>query len=415
MYNKYLTNKRTSLYLFAFIFSMYSIVYMTKHCYSAAMTTLVYEGIMTKSQTGLINAIFYLVYAPFQIIGGRLADKHNPGRLIAAGMFGSALANLIIYLNQNYAVMIVTWSVNAIFQSVIWPATFKITSSNLALNHRQRGAFYISFASHIGLFLAYFVAMFVRNWQDNFLFSAISQFVLAIMISVIYPRTEKQMIEEHPAQRRSAGIMPDKYEAGLTNRILFQKSGLFALVAVTFLYGLIYAPKTFASVLLMESYENVSPFVGNFLFLFTIVAAVIGSFGARSVYSRFINNEIKAHLLSVLLYIPCLVILLFMGKVPITAALSSLIAISLITGLHFTTSYVSMRFARFGKNAEVAGIINCAAAVNLVVVNYGLASLADHCGWVVVTAVGLGMAVLAVLLLAYMLPKWNRFIKEYDL
>lgn len=415
MHSKYLTNKKLSLYLFAFIFSLYSMVYMTKHCYSAAMTTLVYEGVMTKSQTGLINAIFYLVYAPFQVIGGRLADKYNPGKLIAIGIFGSSIANLIIYLNQNYLVMIITWAINAIFQSVIWPAVFKITSSNLAVKHRKKGVFYVSFAAHIGPFLAYFVAMFVNNWQDNFLISAISQFVLAILIAVVYPLAEKKMEEPPHTDRKATGIMPDKYEAGLTTRTLFRKSGLFALVLVSFLYGLIYAPKTFASVLLMESYDKVSPFIGNFLFLFTVVAAVLGSFAARWIYSKYINNEIAAHLLSVVLYVPCLVLLLFIGKVPILAALSSLISLSLITGLHFTTAYVSLRFARFGKNAEVAGILNCAAAVNLVVVNYGLTLLADHFGWVVVTSLGLGMCILAILLLLWMLPRWNRFVKEYDL
>lgn len=415
MRNKYLADKRGSKLLFIYIFVMYSVIYMTKHCYSAAMATLVYEGIMTKSQTGLINALFYLVYAPFQVIGGKLADKHSPGRLIALGVFGSFIANLIVYLNQNYVLMLVTWSVNAVFQSLIWPAVFKITSSNLAVEQREKGVFYMSFTPYIGPFIAYLVAMFVERWQDNFLIATISLFVFSILTYVVYEYAQKRMVEEASSQMKIVGTMPDKYDASLTNRVLFRKSGFYALVVVNFLYGLIYATKTFASVFLMESYASVSPFVGNFFFLFTSVATMLGSFAARSVYFKFINDEIKAHIISLLLTIPCLIVLLFVGKVPVWIALAALMGTAFVVGLQFTTAFVSLRFARFGKNGEVAGVLNCAAAVNLIVVNYGLALLADYFGWLAVLAVSLGSAVLAIGLLLWMLPRWKRFVKEYEL
>ena len=83
MKTKFLEDKRLSIVLFAFIFVMYAFVYMTKTCFSAAMASIVSEGVMTKSQTGLISAMFYLVYAPFQIFGGKLADK--------ASMFGGVV------------------------------------------------------------------------------------------------------------------------------------------------------------------------------------------------------------------------------------------------------------------------------------------------------------------------------------
>ena len=70
MTRKYVADHRYSGLLFVLVFMMYSLVYMTKNCYSAAMASIVDAGIMTKSQTGLIAACFYLVYAPFQIIGG---------------------------------------------------------------------------------------------------------------------------------------------------------------------------------------------------------------------------------------------------------------------------------------------------------------------------------------------------------
>ena len=127
MKRKYLVDKKLSLVLFAVVFLTYSLVYMTKNCYSAAMAAIVAEGIMTKSQTGLISAAFYIVYAPFQIVGGFAADKYPPHRLILIGTMSAGIANLLIYFfTQSYVAMLIIWSLNALAQFGIWPSIFKI-------------------------------------------------------------------------------------------------------------------------------------------------------------------------------------------------------------------------------------------------------------------------------------------------
>ena len=84
--------------LFVYLFMMYAVVYMTKSMFSSAMATIVEEGFMTKSQTGLINAVFWLVYALFQVVGGFAADKYSPHKLITIGLVGAIIANIVIYL-----------------------------------------------------------------------------------------------------------------------------------------------------------------------------------------------------------------------------------------------------------------------------------------------------------------------------
>lgn len=88
----HLENKKVSFMYFWIIWLMYALVYMTKNCYSAAMASIVSEGILTKSQTGLITALFYGVYGPLQIVGGIYADKYNPGKLIKIGLIGAGIA-----------------------------------------------------------------------------------------------------------------------------------------------------------------------------------------------------------------------------------------------------------------------------------------------------------------------------------
>ena len=96
------------------------------------MAAIIADGIMTKSQTGLITAMFYLVYAPLQVVGGKLADRWRPDLLILIGLVGSAIANFIIYLNQSYYLMLVVWTLNSVVQAALWPSIFKIISSEPA-------------------------------------------------------------------------------------------------------------------------------------------------------------------------------------------------------------------------------------------------------------------------------------------
>ena len=102
MKNVHFENRKISRRFFWFMWFMYSVVYMTKNCFSAAMASIVFEGVMTKSQTGLIVSAFNLVYAPLQIAGGGFADKYDPEKLVKLGLIGGGIANLIIFLNQNY-------------------------------------------------------------------------------------------------------------------------------------------------------------------------------------------------------------------------------------------------------------------------------------------------------------------------
>ena len=132
----HLENKKVSFMYFWIIWLMYALVYMTKNCYSAAMASIVSEGILTKSQTGLITALFYGVYGPLQIVGGIYADKYNPGKLIKIGLIGAGIANAIIFFNQNYYVMLIVWTFNAIVQFALYPAVFKIVSSQLESEYR---------------------------------------------------------------------------------------------------------------------------------------------------------------------------------------------------------------------------------------------------------------------------------------
>jgi len=180
--NVHLENKRLSRSFFVFLFFLYSLVCMTKNCFSGALAAIVAEGALTLSQTTFITASFYIVYTPLQILGGVLADKYSTARLVLIGLLGSAACNVVIFINQNYYVMLLSWVFSAIVQSALWPAVFKMFSSQLLKSDRGIMLFFMSFASSAGLVFSYLVASFLTRWQLNFAVSTVVLLLLAVVL-----------------------------------------------------------------------------------------------------------------------------------------------------------------------------------------------------------------------------------------
>ena len=196
----HLESKRKSRLFFAFLFLLYALVYMTKNCFGAALADIVSEGVLTKSQTGIISGTFYLVYAPLQIVGGIVADRYNPERLITVGLLGGALANAVIFFNHNFIVMLIAWALNAASQFALWPAVFKIISSQLVRSDRSQMVFLLSFSSAVGLLLGYVIAAFIPAWNWNFAVSAAVLLLLTVGLIVfsrlLSPHMKPDVIEK---------------------------------------------------------------------------------------------------------------------------------------------------------------------------------------------------------------------------
>jgi len=409
----HLENKKISRNFFWLLWILYAVVYMTKSCYSAAMASIINEGILTKSQTGLINAAFYGVYAPLQIVGGIFADKYNPERMIKIGLVGAGISNLIIFFNQNYYVMLFTWVFNAIIQFALWPSVFKIISSQLEPGYRTKGVYYISFSATFGLILSYLVAAIVSKWQYNFLISAVSLFGLAIVFHVEDLRVEKYMMPDYTPRKKEFGV--DDTKKNISTWKLFLMSGFLCLVMVTALRTIVTnSVKTLSATLLMESYEQVSPAIGNLLNIIIIVAGVLGIFLVNQFfYPRLIKHEVVASLVLGVIAILPIVAMSFVGKIEIVYFLIALcIASLLLNGEGIIMSRCNAAYAKYGKNGVASGVSNSASAVAFMVQNYVIMVIADSSGWKTVIYVWIGLLLAATLFLVIAIPLWSRFKKE---
>lgn len=420
MKNKYMENERLSLFLFFSVAIIYAIIYMTKNCYSAAMVLLVEEGTLTKSQTGTISALFYLVYAPFQIIGGIAADKYSPYKLVIIGFLGAAISNALIVVNDNYYFMMIVWAFNGIIQFGVWPAIFKIVSTSLSPLHRRNGVFYITFSSTAGLILSYVLAGVVSSWRMNFIVSAIALFVATAYWIIAGKYMDKKMVSKEDVHHGNPHLPEpvahkNEYEGSMWKLIV--SSGLVLILPVVVLQSVFsLGIQAVAPSMFRESYANsVTPSFASFLTIIPIIAGVMGKFVMKWIYSKKIYNECLFMIFCLLLIIPVFGGMLFVGKINIwiMVILVSLVVLIAAASAILPFNHVSVRFSRLGKGATVSGIVNAMSALGIVVANYVSPRVADafNNNWVPVILVWIGFALVSALIAFAAFFPWRKFIK----
>lgn len=408
--NIHFEDKKESRSFFIFICIMYSVVFMTKNCFSSAMASIVSEGIFTKSQTGLITTLFYLVYTPLQILGGIFADKYNPERMIKIGLIGSAIINLIIFLCHNYYVILIAWLVNAIVQFPIWPSVFKIISSQLCRSDRPQMVFYVSFTTSLGMVFGFVVAAVITKWEYNFAFSSVILFVFSLLLHIFCKKLNPYVKPDCVEKNEKVNITENEKEH------IFIKSGFVLIVLVVFIRCMVeYGIKSFSPTLLMERFSDISPSLGNILNVLIIVSGICGSLIIKKVlYPKYIKNEIVGILLMLLIALPFCFVFTFLENISVVTLVVSLCVASVVlTATNLLTSYYTMYFVKWGKNGTAAGIVNSAASLGLAVQSYGFMSIVESFGWISLGWAWTLMIAVSVILSVIAVPIATNFKKKY--
>lgn len=406
-------NRKLSREFFGFIWFLYALVYMTKTCFTAAMSSIVFEGVMTKSQVGLIAAAFYLVYAPFQILGGMAADRYDPEKLIIIGLLGSSLANGIIFFNQTYYVVLIVWIFNAIIQFGLWPAVFKIISTQIVRSDKKSATYIMSFASTAGTIFSYAVAAIVSEWYYNFALSAVILLLLSVVLIILTIVMEPQMKpdKEPPLPVSESGTA----QHGVSTWKLFLQSGFIFLILISLLEGAVgNSVKTLSATRLMETYENVSPQIGNVLNILILLVSVVALVLAKTfLYPKIIKSAPTAIFVMLAASLFFSVVLLF-EKIPIVLAVISLCVISgSYSVIWLMMNYCNLRFEKFAKSGTAAGYLNMSASLGFVLSSYGITKAADVFNWNAVSWLYLIMIFVSIASILVMLPLWKRFKKKY--
>lgn len=418
MKNKYMENEHLSLMLFMVVAVIYCLIYMTKNCFSAAMVLLVSDGVLTKTQTGNISAMFYLIYAPFQIVGGLAADRFSLYKLIAIGLLGAAISNIVIIFAGNYYVMMAMWSFNAAIQFGVWPAIFKIVSTKLSPVHRHNAVFYITFSSTVGSVLSYLVAGLVSEWKTNFEISAIVLFACLALWLVSGKYFTKNMIDEEPVSHGVAHLPEKKAHNHKSDDSIVKlvlSSGLFIMLFSIMLQSVFsVGMQSVIPTMLKESYDGMSTSVASVLNVFPILVGILGKYVMQFFYRKKTHNESMAMTLCMLIMLVPLLVMTFVGKISVWYIVVMVSLVLLISNAAnvVSMSYIPVRFASMGRTATISGIINAMASLGVVTANFVSPRLADMFGWVEVVYAWIIFAFVAALVFLVAYFPWKKFVSK---
>lgn len=393
------------------LMTTYSFICMSKNCFSAAMVFIVDEGLLTKVETGTITSVFYVAYAILQVVGGFVSDRVDPNKLITVGMLGAGAANLVIFFNQNYTVMLVTWTINGILQFGVWPACFKIMSTVLHTKHRDLGMYIASFGYALGAVVSYLLAAVVPNWRDSFLLSGVFLLLLGAVWEVLTRVLDKYRTVEEAAvdvPEKKAGEGKPLFKLVLSSGV----SIVFILAFVRCMFDL--GIKSLTPTLINESYAEVDPTIATLLNIIVLVAGVIGPTVAHFIYPRFFKTETAAATVIFLAAVPLMVVTLFVGSVNywVILVVMALVEMLMTAAGFFATTLIPARFNKWGKGGTIAGIMNALAALGIVAANSVSTAIAEAFGWVVMLASWLVLMVLCAILSFITIPMWKRFLKN---
>ena len=411
MKTRYLESGKKSIGLLVLMCACYALIYMTKNCYTAAMASIVSAEIMTKSQTGLISAVFYLVYAPFQIIGGIAADRFSPKWLITIGVLGAGVCNGLIYFVNGYVAMIVIWGLNAVVQFGVWPSIFKIITTELMPSHRTAGILFVNLSLSVGLAISYLLATFISDWKDNFLYSAIVLFLIAAVFFFVYTKFEAQMSKfeisasKSTETKRSSGTLP-----------LIIKSGVPLLLILSFAANMItYGIKGLMPVMLVENYKDITPNIASALNLLLVVASPIGLLISAIPFFRRFSVPTVIAIFSALC-LPFFIVTLWVGSIKIFFIVASLTLVCIISSaLTLQFSYISRTFAVFGCVGTLSGLFNCAASLGIMAWNFVFTRVADSHGWGATTKLWLFIMIGELIICLVAIPIWKKFLKKANI
>ena len=392
--NVHLEDKRKSRAFFWFMWITYAVVMMTKTSFNGAMADIVYEGFLTKQQTGFIIMAFYIVYTPLQIFGGVASDRFSPERLIAVGLLGAAISNTVIYFNQSYFVMLAAWIFNGISQFALWSAIFKVVSSQCVRSDREKMLFYLSLSPTAGILLSYAVAGLVPKWKLNFAISSLSLLVLLVALFIFDRYISRYMVwdREEPI---SVSNTSGKSHGGTLK--LFYSSGFIFILACLFLRDTVsQSARSIGPTLLMETFD-VSPSTSTLLNVLVIISCGIGVFAGKILLKSGIVKNLHRGIISLhaVALVGC-VSLYFASTLVLTVISLSIIAFS-TTATFLFTNILSSSFAKYGKNATAAGLANFATSIGFIATSGVTLSVAETAGWNAVKVMLIVMMALSIL------------------
>ena len=146
---------------------MYNFVYLGRFNVNNNMDNFAADAGMNGTQAHILSVSVFISYAAGSVINGYLADRYGSKRLVICGGLGTILMNGLISLETQWGLLLGTWIVNGLFQSMIWVGGISMLSQWWAEGYRGKGVGIANFFSGISHVTAYLLPILIVSlWPD---------------------------------------------------------------------------------------------------------------------------------------------------------------------------------------------------------------------------------------------------------
>ena len=177
--------------------TLYTSAYICRLNLSAALGSVMEDLQLSMARGGMLQTMFAVIYASGQFVNGAIVDRVNPARYMLAGLAGSAACNIAMGMCSAYPALLAVWSLNAVFQSMMWTPVMRLLALYfLDAPARERANEAVALMLIAGHLMAWAISGFVSaaaGWRLSFIVPAIAAFaVCAAMLPSIRTMDAKQ-------------------------------------------------------------------------------------------------------------------------------------------------------------------------------------------------------------------------------
>lgn len=209
---------RQQVAAFAVTWLAYASYYLGRKGFAVSKASIAEELGFSKGILASIDTAYLAAYAAGQFVNGALGDRIGARRLVAFGMWGSAIACALFAGRPVVALMLVAFAFNGYFQSTGWPGTSKGVSEWIA--PRWRGLVMGFWCTHyqVGGIVATAACAYLLGhlgWRSTFRLPALGLAAVGLLVFLALRPGPYQTTE--PVRRPSAEVQ----RAALRNPVLW--------------------------------------------------------------------------------------------------------------------------------------------------------------------------------------------------
>ncbi len=383
------------------IFIMYTSVYLAKLNYNALLVEILKDLGGSKSAAGMVGSFFFFSYGIGQVVNGFLAKYMNEKYFITAGLFGSAVCNVLMCLAPSIGVMKYIWLLNGVVMSPLWCNVVKVQGKYIDEKNLPKALAMSGLTTPLGTAINYGVCALVAQffpWRVSFWIAGGLMLAMSVLWYAVISDIE---VSAGPVVQKKEEI-----ETKEQQRIPIQKIGFAVVVMIVILFV--------TGALTQFVRDGLNSWVPSILYEVykmptTLSIALTLLMPLLSSLSNFIlvalERKCKDFLVlsiafvgAASLFMAVLVTCYPLNSVVITFSCFIIVSLCCTAIANITTNYLPLYYRDRFDSGRMAGIGQGACYVGSTLSTYTLGYIADKGGWYIVFLV-LGIIIFLSLLL----------------